>query len=231
MVVNKESQRQKARKEFSLRLKEALSAAGYVSKQRPLSEKYGVQSESARKWLSGGSIPEHDIIKQLARDCNVNPQWLEYGEGPRAPGWNSDSEGSEATYVGQSDFVHKLPLLPWPAIDDWLEKGVWSGDRAPAINAPSESCFALVLRDDSMQSSVGPSLANGYIVVIDPSQQPHDRQIVLVKTASGHVIRKIDLTDKLLIPLNQRYPIAPISGQIIGVAIDCFVGDISSIID
>ncbi len=239
MVVNNADKKRRSRAEFSFRLKEALATAGYEAKQRPLSEKYGVKSESARKWLSGGSIPEHGIIKRLASDCNVNPQWLEYGEGPRRRSdLGGESDKTAPIYVTQDEFVHKVPLLTWKGIDDWLDRGSGLGGKyrssirqISVINAPNERCFALTLRDDSMQSSIGPSLANGYIVIIDPEEKPKDRQVILVKTNDGHVVRKLELTSKLLTPFNQRYPIVVLSGQIIGVVIDCFVGDISSIIN
>ena len=76
--------------EFSRRLGQAMSAAGYEPRPailfRLFNARYtgrSVSFQSASRWLSGRSIPEQDKLQVLADLFGVSPQTLRFGEPAR----------------------------------------------------------------------------------------------------------------------------------------------------
>ena len=76
--------------EFSRRLGQAMSAAGYEPRPailfRLFNARYtgrSVSFQSASRWLSGRSIPEQDKLQVLAELFGVAPQTLRFGEPAR----------------------------------------------------------------------------------------------------------------------------------------------------
>ncbi|KZC22888.1 DNA-binding protein [Rhodanobacter thiooxydans] len=74
---------------FASRLRKALDQAGFVpgrGRTSTLATRYAVSRETARKWLTGLALPELPRIIELAKDFDVNLEWLATGRGPAAPG-------------------------------------------------------------------------------------------------------------------------------------------------
>jgi len=76
--------------EFSRRLGQAMSAAGYEPRPAVLFRLFNarytgrsVSFQSASRWLSGRSIPEQDKLQVLAELFGVAPQTLRFGEPAR----------------------------------------------------------------------------------------------------------------------------------------------------
>lgn len=76
--------------EFSRRLGQAMSAAGYEPRPailfRLFNARYtgrSVSFQSASRWLAGRSIPEQDKLQVLAELFGVAPQALRFGDAPR----------------------------------------------------------------------------------------------------------------------------------------------------
>ena len=76
--------------EFSRRLGQAMSAAGYEPRPailfRLFNARYtgrSVSFQSASRWLSGRSIPEQDKLQVLAEWLHVAPEVLRYGDSVR----------------------------------------------------------------------------------------------------------------------------------------------------
>ena len=76
--------------EFSRRLGQAMSAAGYEPRPailfRLFNARYtgrSVSFQSASRWLSGRSIPEQDKLQVLAELFGVAPQTLRFGDAAR----------------------------------------------------------------------------------------------------------------------------------------------------
>jgi len=76
--------------EFSRRLGQAMSAAGYEPRPailfRLFNARYtgrSVSFQSASRWLGGRSIPEQDKLQVLADLFGVAPQTLRFGDAPR----------------------------------------------------------------------------------------------------------------------------------------------------
>lgn len=74
---------------FSLRLAEAMRAAGLEARPSILEKKFNlsysgarpVTYQTARKWLRGQAIPTQDKLETLARWLNVSAHYLRFGEG------------------------------------------------------------------------------------------------------------------------------------------------------
>lgn len=72
---------------FALRLKGALTAAGYEPRPSVLEREFNLRYwgapitfQAVRRWLRGDSIPSQDKLQVLARWLGIEPQVLRYGE-------------------------------------------------------------------------------------------------------------------------------------------------------
>jgi hypothetical protein len=72
---------------FAYRLNAALDVVPGCPNDRGragwLGKAMGVSTESARKWLSGLSMPDMPHMGAVARLCSVHPSWLHANLGPR----------------------------------------------------------------------------------------------------------------------------------------------------
>lgn len=56
-------------------------------KQTELAERWDVSQGSVSQWLAGKGMPEdRTIIKRIAKDCDVDPGWLDWGTIPAGAG-------------------------------------------------------------------------------------------------------------------------------------------------
>ena len=75
--------------EFSERLKKARERRGVTQTQ--LGEMMGVSPQSVQQWESGGTMPRHKRIDDLAKALSVRPQWLMLEQGDMIEGMGSDA--------------------------------------------------------------------------------------------------------------------------------------------
>lgn len=75
--------------EFSQRLKEAMTAAGYLVRpivlEREFNTRYWgrpVTVQAVCRWLRGEAIPSQEKLQVLADWLNIEPHILRFGEGP-----------------------------------------------------------------------------------------------------------------------------------------------------
>lgn len=75
--------------EFSQRLKEAMTAAGYLVRpivlEREFNTRYWgrpVTVQAVRRWLRGEAIPSQEKLQVLADWLNIEPHILRFGEEP-----------------------------------------------------------------------------------------------------------------------------------------------------
>jgi SOS-response transcriptional repressor LexA len=109
-----------------------------------------------------------------------------------------------------------------------------------AVYAPGASiddgAFALRVRDDSMVDTAGSlSFPIDCIIVVDPSvtAAPGDHIVVRLKGAKEATFRKLDFDGEshFLMPLNPRYPIAPMpeDARIVGVVVQMSIAVVPGI--
>lgn len=75
--------------DFASRLKKLLDHARFQpgrGRTTALANRYGVSRETARKWLTGLSLPELERMIELAVDFGGSFEWLATGRGPMLPG-------------------------------------------------------------------------------------------------------------------------------------------------
>ncbi|MBF4390949.1 LexA family protein, partial [Vibrio anguillarum] len=90
----------------------------------------------------------------------------------------------------------------------------------------SGGSFWLTVEGDSMTSPVGISIPSGARILVDPSIQPANGNLVVAKldNVNEATFKKlvVDSGQKYLKPLNPNYPLLPINGncKIIGVVVD-----------
>lgn len=60
-------------------------------KQTELADRWGVSQGSVSNWLLGKAMPEdREIVKRIAKDCGVDPGWLDWGTIPAGGGAPTD---------------------------------------------------------------------------------------------------------------------------------------------
>ncbi len=101
---------------FTQRLRQAFKEAGVdlrsptrVAVQFNLRH-YGapVSTQSVRKWLDGGSIPQQDKIRTLGKWLKVSSEWLRYGDGDKQP----PSKANRATEPDEDRYAEYAVTLP-----------------------------------------------------------------------------------------------------------------------
>lgn len=119
MVADKK----KAVAAFARRLSEALTAAGIPDdgqRRRWMARKWGISTESARKWLLGFAMPDTARLPDVARDLSTSVEYLLTGKGqegarPAAPARTASPPSEdlleEAILVAIRGQVHAQRLL------------------------------------------------------------------------------------------------------------------------
>lgn len=108
--------------EFSKRLCLALEHAGVSAERGQISvvaKMFGVSGESARKWLSGESIPATKRIAEMAYRLGVNGEWLLANHGPMLPTEVNQTEGEPeiSPYIlSLARLISKAPIKKVEAI-------------------------------------------------------------------------------------------------------------------
>jgi hypothetical protein len=108
-MVAYDSDRDKARAAFSLRLNSALDKVPECPKKRGrpkwLARRFGVTTTAAQKWLGGLSIPDQTNISRIAASLGVAASWLMSGD------------GAETVAIARDHFAAKLATV-WGDLPD-----------------------------------------------------------------------------------------------------------------
>ena len=89
---------------FADRLRQMLDRARFEEgrgRTGALADRYAVSRETARKWLTGLTLPELARIIELAKDFDASFEWLATGRGPCRP-----EIGAFDAAVIQDDFAY-----------------------------------------------------------------------------------------------------------------------------
>lgn len=104
-------------KAFSVRLKDAMQAAGYEPRPSQLVAHFNsryrgasVTFQSASRWLTGKSIPEQDKLQVLAQLYGVEPHVLRFGGKRLGEGRASWSDAMNAQDRAMVDAFLHLPM-------------------------------------------------------------------------------------------------------------------------
>lgn len=177
-----------------------------------LARRVQVTAGNVSHWRRGQRPDGGNLIK-LCRALRTNPQWLLDGVG--------DPDFHDEAAVP----VTRVPLISWvqageaAEVFDPYSKGAAESWIESAANV-SERSFALRVRGDSME----PVIPDGAIVIVDPTIEPTNGAIVVVRFEDGDeaTIKKLvhDGNAKWLKPINPAYQARLIDGEchFVGVA-------------
>lgn len=178
--------------EIGKRVRLARNTAGLSQQQ--LAEDAGVSQVTIQNLESGRNKSTRALLA-IARRLNVNPDWLETGNGPRAA---TDGfmvrEDPEHPYTSGAVRVTHVPVVGDAQAGD---SGYWEapefpvghGDGAVLYPSTDRNAYALKVHGDSMS----PRFRHGEFVIIWPNHEPTPGDEVLVRTAQGRCMIKVFL--------------------------------------
>ena len=131
-IIERMVQRTETEKEtFDARLADALTDKGVArhGAGRVLSDRFGVSSKAANKWLNGESLPRPEALGALSDFLGVRREWLQYGVGPKR---NGDDELAH----------QRKPRGPQQVMAPYLKEAV-SASGEPIVVIDTEKTEAL----------------------------------------------------------------------------------------
>ncbi len=199
------------KKNFAQRLNKTLDLAGLPPKgkgrQIQLASLFNVSQESARKWLEGASFPDTKRIPEIAKQFNVNAQWLLSGLGNINPASTIKDLPTQT-----SPHWVQVPLLSWSEAGKWdsVVPKILATDQnrnwAWAETEIGPNSYALTVQDDSMLPRYEPNS----ILIIDPDYKSAHKHIVIYLLAGEKQATCkqliIEGKRKYLKPHNPSYP-------------------------
>jgi len=189
---------------FSERLRSAIKADGRT--KTAIAATLGVHPPALSRWLRG-SPPETTHSTRLAKELNVNVQWLLTGEGEMKPNVQITSN---ARIIGPAEdiFAGTIPVISWAhagAATSYEELPAHWQERIPTM-CRGKRAFGLVIEGDSMMPRCEP----GDIVNVDPDLEPRNGCLVVVKLKNDGVMlrrfTRLSDTRVKLIAYNTLYP-------------------------
>jgi len=138
---------------------------------------------------------------------------------------HSISDAKKGVYNTEKgpNITGRVPLINWVQAGDWAEiiENHLPGDAEEwrlTTARCSKNTFALRVKGDSMTNPYSaPSIPEGYIIIVDPNQQPENGDLVIARLDDSMeaTFKKlvIDGPKKYLKPLNPAYPVIEINGN------------------
>lgn len=186
-----------------------------------LAERAGVSTQAAYKWFKTGGV-EEDNLRVIAEafdadydELRLNRRYVPLGNRNVRPG---------------PAVARQIPVLDWTLRGDWRNMLAEPNARdlremIPSTKKVSPDAFALIVRDDSMESAGGISFPAGSTIIVDPAEEPRNGSNVVARVNPDE-----ELTFKQLVfdggrrylkPLNPRYPVIQTEPQteIVGVVV------------
>lgn len=192
------------------RIAQAIELSG--KKKGEIAALCGVANSAVTQWISGESKslrPEN--LYALAKATGFRAEWLAIGEG--APRQSPDINISEARHQVES---YRYPVISWVAAGAWAEAvepyPAGYSDRYEFSEYDSKGpAFWLEVKGDSMTSSVGQSVTEGTLILVDTEAEAAPGKLVIAKLPESNeaTFKKLvnDGGRLYLKPLNPSYPI------------------------
>jgi SOS-response transcriptional repressor LexA len=162
--------------------------------QTELGQLLGVASGNISRYESGTNNPDMKRLQQLADILKV----------PVSDLFTQGSFEHGPKLKGSVPLVSWVQAGNWNTVDDPLAPG--EGERIITTYRAKAYTFALRVRGDSME----PKFPDGAIIIVEPDEIAHHNSYVIVRQNGDEATFKqllIDGSQRLLKPLNPRYPI------------------------
>lgn len=208
---------------FSERLKLAIQHAGIKEHgaAAAIARLLKVTPKAVSKWMNDEAVPRRDKIIMIAQRTGVRSAWLEYGEGEML----DSVQNVEPAYFREAK---RYPVISWVQAGEWREMAdlpvnYHSEEWEYSDCNTSEQSFWLRVVGDSMTASVGLSIPEGHLILVDPETAYINGSLVVAVLSDTNeaTFKKlvIDAGRKYLKPLNPNYRTIEINGncEIVGV--------------
>lgn len=127
--------------------------------------------------------------------------------------------------TGPARVVQRVPLI------SWVQAGAWEGIADPYEAGDAhqwvdcymnvgDHAFALTVRGDSMTNPQGnPTFPEGSVIIVDPAEEAISGRFVIAKTEAQEeaTFKRFvrDAGSVFLEPLNPRYPVIEVTGDVV----------------
>lgn len=197
--------------------------------QDGLAENMGVSQASIARYLNKKREPDIDTIAKIMKCVGLSEMVIKQDGTVRTEAElsNTSKVDIETQYKGCYPLINAVQAGNWTEIcEPCSEYDTGSLEMIPTTEKASGGSFWLTVEGDSMTSPAGISIPSGARILVDPSIQPANGNLVVAKLENVNeaTFKKlvVDSGQKYLKPLNPNYPLMPINGncKIIGVVVD-----------
>lgn len=196
------------------------------------------QPELARAcgWNSQGRVsnyerdlrePKSGDIAAMAKALNVSESWLWTGKGE-----DIQADSGNVRMIRQPESYHRYPVISWVKAGSWAEAlspftpGCEDRYQMTDYRAKGDA-FWLEVKGDSMTASVGESVPQGMMILVDTGIEAENGSLVVAQIDDSEeaTFKKlvIDSGQRYLKPLNPAYPMLDCQKagcRILGVAVE-----------
>lgn len=192
--------------------------------QRALGKITSTTASAISLWEKDVNIPNGENLLRLARALKTTPDWILTGTGGSP--LSSDSPNTD-TLAPEIARTKTCPVFESSKVWNWFIspndvalKEIKEWEEAPLTS--SNNAFWLKVVGDSMVSPTHPTIPEGHLILVEPSEPITNGSLVVAKLENTEEVTfkklVIDSGMKFLRPLNPTYPTFPIddSCQILG---------------
>lgn len=168
--------------------------------QATLAEKVGVSTPNISRYESGKQNPEFDKMKAIADALNVKMSDLVLI--------------AEGVNVKTGPDLYRVPLISWVQAGNlkeiFINNDIDNVEWIETTYRARRYTYALRVVGDSME----PKFPEGSIIIVEPEEPAINKSFVIARQDGNKATFKQlidDGNDRYLKPINERYPIIPLS--------------------
>jgi SOS-response transcriptional repressor LexA len=188
--------------------------------QAELAKRVGITQQSLQK-IEDGRTQNPRKLLNLAKELNCSPEWLQLGTTAEVREKGSHYHNSALTVISDSQcpIISPQQAAHWPSVQldnsqyEWLDVPI----------ATSGTAFWLTVVGDSMTSTSGLSIPEGYLILVEPDRSAKNGDLIVAKiTNHSEVTFKkliIDAGHTYLKPLNSNYRPIEVSEDLVIIGV------------
>lgn len=188
--------------------------------QAELAKRVGITQQSLQK-IEDGRTQNPRKLLNLAKELNCSPEWLQLGTATEVRENGSQYHNSTLASLksNQRPIISPQQAAHWPSVQldnnqyEWLDVPI----------ATSGTAFWLTVVGDSMTSTSGLSIPEGYLILVEPDRPAKNGDLIVTKiTNQNEVTFKkliIDAGHTYLKPLNSNYRPIEVSEDLVIIGV------------